>query len=83
MTGEHFVGGGAESFDANGLRFQKLISDFFRSTLGFGASDLRAAVAGSGGAAMEISNVIFVGRKVRAIEKPISVKPETVSEAGS
>jgi hypothetical protein len=83
MTEEHFIGGGAESFDTNGLRFQKLSSDFFRSTLGFGASDLRATVAGSGAAAIEISNVIFVDRKVQAIERLISVKPEIASETVS
>lgn len=83
MTEEHFIGGGAESFDTNGLRFQKLSSDLFRSTLGFGASDLRATVAGGRGASIEISNVIFVDRKVQAIEKLISVKPETTSETAS
>jgi hypothetical protein len=82
MTEEHFIGSGAESFDTNGLRFQKLSADFFRSTLGFGASDLRATVAGSGGATIEISNVIFVDRKVQAIEKLISVKPD-ISENAS
>ena len=35
MTEEHFIGGGAESFDTNGLRFQKLSADLFRSTFGF------------------------------------------------
>ena len=35
MTEEHFIGRGAESFDTNGLRFQKLSSDFFRSNSGF------------------------------------------------
>ena len=83
MTEEHLIGGGAESFDTNGLRFQKLSSDFFRSTLGFGASDLRATIAGSGAAAIEISNVIFVDRKVHAIEKLISVKPDSTSENAS
>ena len=29
MTEEHLIGGGAESFDSNGLRFQKLSADFF------------------------------------------------------
>ena len=73
MTEEHVIGGGAESFDTNGLRFQKLSSDFFRATLGLGAGDLRATAAR---ATIEIPNVIFVGRKVHAIEKLISVKPE-------
>ena len=83
MTEEHFIGGGAESFDTNGLHFQKLSSDFFRSTFGFGASDLRATVGGSGAATIEISNVIFVNRKVHAIERLISVKPESTGENAS
>jgi hypothetical protein len=76
MTEEHVIGGGAESFDTNGLRFQKLSSDFFRAALGLGAGDLRATAAR---ATIEIPNVIFVDRKVRAIEKLISVKPERTS----
>lgn len=76
MTEEHLIGGGAESFDTNGLRFQKLNSDFFRAVLGLGAGDLKATTTGGRGATIEIANVMFVDRKVRAIEKLISVKPE-------
>jgi hypothetical protein len=76
VTEEHLIGGGAESFDTNGLRFQKLSSDFFRAMLGLGAGDLRATTTGGRGATIEIPNVIFVDRKVHAIEKLISVKPE-------
>lgn len=79
MTEERLIGGGAESFDTNGLRFQKLGSDFFRSVLGFGAGDLRAITTGDHGITIEIPNVIFVGRKVHAIERLISVKPERTS----
>jgi hypothetical protein len=79
MTEEHLIGGGAESFDTNGLRFQKHSSDFFRAALGLGAGDLKATAAGDGGAKIEIPNVIFVDRKVHAIEKLISVKPERTS----
>ena len=79
MTEEHLIGGGAESFDTNGLRFQKLGADFFRVVLGLGAGDLRATAAGGSGAAIEIPNVLFVDRKVHAIEKLISVKPERTS----
>lgn len=76
MTEEHLIGGGAVSFDTNGLRFQKLSSDLFRATLGFGAGDLKATAAGGGGVAIELSNVVFAEHKVRAIEKLISVKPD-------
>jgi hypothetical protein len=76
MTEERLIGGGAESFDTNGLRFQKLSSDFFRAALGLGAGDLKATGAGEHGATIGISNVLFVARKLHAIEKLISVKPE-------
>ena len=76
MTEEHLIGGGAESYDTNGLHFQKLGSDFFRAMLGLGAGDLKATMAGEHGAAIELANVLFVDRKVHAIEKLISVKPE-------
>jgi len=79
MTEEHLIGGGAESFDTNGLRFQKLSADFFRAALGLGAGDLKATAAGAGGARIEIPNVILAHRKVHAIEKLISVKPERTS----
>jgi hypothetical protein len=79
MTEERRIGGGAESFDTNGLRFQKLSSDFFRAALGLGAGDLKATGAGVRGTSIEIPNVIFVTRKLHAIEKLISVKPERTS----
>jgi hypothetical protein len=74
MTEEHRIGGGAESFNTNGLRFQKLNSDLFRAVLGFDAGDLEATTAA--GAKIDIPNVIFVSRKVEAVEKLIAVKPE-------
>lgn len=76
MTEEHLIGGGAESFDTNGLRFQKLNADFFRGVLGIGSGDLLVSSASARGAPIEIPNVLFVNRKVQAIEKLISVKPE-------
>jgi hypothetical protein len=76
MTEEHLIGGGAESFDTHGLRFQKHSSDFFRAALGLGAGDLKATGTGERGAAIEIPNVMLVDRKVRAIERLISVKPD-------
>jgi len=76
MTEEHLVGGGAESFDTNGLRFQKHRSDFFRAVLGFGAGDLKATTTGTRGTVIEIPNVVLASRKVRAIEKLIAVRPD-------
>ena len=79
MTEEHLIGGGAESFDTNGLRFQKHSSDLFRAALGLGAGDLKATAAGEGGSTIEIPNVMFAERKVHAIEKLIVVRPDRTS----
>ena len=79
MTVEHLIGGGAESFDTNGLHFQKLSSDLFRAALGLGSGDLKVTAAGNQGASIEVPNVIFVDRKVHAIEKLIAVKPDRTS----
>ena len=43
--------------------------------LGLGAGDLKATMAGERGTTIELPNVIFVDRKVRAIEQLIAVKP--------
>jgi len=79
MTVEHLIGGGAESFDTNGLHFQKLSSDLFRAVLGLGSGDLKVTAAGNQGVTIDIPNVIFVDSKVRAIEKLIAVRPDRTS----
>lgn len=79
MIEEHLIGGGAESYDTNGLRFQKLGADLFRVVLGLGAGDLSVGPASGSGARIEIPNVLFIDGKVHAIEKLISVKPEHTS----
>ncbi len=74
MIEERLIGGGQESFDSNGLRFQKHSSDFFRTALGLGAGDLMATVASTGGTMIEMPNVVFADRKIEAIERLIAVK---------
>src|SRR3954452_4005880 len=76
MTIEHLIGGGAESFDANALRFQKMSSDLFRAGIGLGTGDLE--VVGIGPEPLRMTNVPFAERKVRAIERLISVTPDFV-----
>lgn len=74
LTEEHLIGGGADSFSAVGLRFQKQRSDLFRAAVGFGAGDLSATPTGDRGT-IEIPNVVFAGRKIAAIEKLIAEVP--------
>jgi hypothetical protein len=78
LTVEHRIGGGAESFDTNALRFQKLSSDLFRAVLGLGTGDLQATGAPNG-SALYMPNVTFAQRKVHAIERLIAVKPDFAS----
>jgi hypothetical protein len=49
------------------------------AALGLGCGDLKVTAAGNQGATIEISNVIFVDRKVHAIEKLIAVRPDRTS----
>ena len=46
--------------------------------LGFGTGDLTLTIGGSNEETIQIPNVLFVKRKVKAIESLISVKPEVV-----
>src|SRR5436853_7404824 len=69
MTIEHLIGGGAESFDTNTLRFQKMSSALVRAVIGLGTGDLE--VVGIGPEPLRMTNVPFAERKVRAIERLI------------
>jgi len=78
MIEERLVGGQARSYDTNGLVFEKRGQDLFHDIiLGMGAGDL---IIRSGGAkeTIEIPNVLLVGRKMKAIERLIAVKPDEV-----
>lgn len=79
MTVEHIIGGGAESIDAEAVRFQKLSSDLFRTVLGLGAGDLQATGVGPPGTTLNMSNVLFAERKIHEIERLIAVKPDVVA----
>jgi hypothetical protein len=78
LTLERRIGGGAESFDTNTLRFQKLSSDLFRVVLGLGTGDLQAT-GGPPGTSLYMPNVTFAERKVHAIERLIAVKPDVAT----
>ncbi|MEM1306728.1 MAG: hypothetical protein AAGG99_04315 [Pseudomonadota bacterium] len=79
LTVEHMIGGGEESYDTRGMLFQQKSDDFFRHrVLGFGSGDLELNVTGAKEATLVIPNVLFAGRKVRAIQHLISVEPDSV-----
>jgi hypothetical protein len=81
MVEERLIGGQARSYDTNGLVFERRGQDLFHDIiLGLGSGDLTLTIGGANEETIQIPNVLFVKRKVRAIERLISVKPETVRE---
>ena len=76
LVEQHLIGGSSRSYDTNGLRFEKREQDYFRHLLlGLGAGDLQLTGQGLRGETIAIPNVLFVARKVQAIEALIVVKP--------
>ena len=81
MTEERIVGAGERSYDTRGMLFEKHGEDLFRHVvLGLGAGDLRISTTGARKEELYIPNVLFADRKVRAIQKLISVKPDDIIE---
>lgn len=81
MTEEHLVGAGERSYDTRGMLFEKHGEDFFRHVvLGFGAGDLQISTTGARKENIYIQNVLFADRKVRTIQKLISVQPDDLVE---
>ena len=77
LVEQRLIGGSSLSHDTNGLRFEKREQDFFRHVvLGLGAGDLQLTGKGLRDEMIAIPNVLFVNRKVNAIERLIAVKPE-------
>jgi hypothetical protein len=84
MVEERLIGGQARSYDTNGLVFERRGQDLFHDIiLGMGAGDLTITIGGANEQTIQIPNVLFVDRKVKAIERLISVKPEVVRASSS
>ena len=82
MIEERLVGGQARSYDTNGLIFERRGQGLFHDIiLGLGAGDLTLTIGGANEQTIQIPNVLFVDRKVKAIERLIAVKPEGVRAA--
>jgi hypothetical protein len=80
MTQERIIGEGEVSYDTRGMLFERHLTDFFRHTiLGLGAGDLRILTTGAKKEEVYIPNVLFVNRKVKAIQRLIAIKPDEVT----
>ncbi len=63
------IGGGEKVYDAVGMTLEKQRSDLFRHwLLGLGSGDLIVRTSGAQAHQFEMPNVLFIGRKVQAIE---------------
>src|SRR5262249_15478262 len=63
------VGGGEKSYDTIGMTIEKHRDDLFRHwVLGLGSGDLTVKTSGASAHEVRMSNVLFIGRKLLAIE---------------
>ncbi len=78
LTEEHLIGGGEQSYDTRGMLFEQRSNDFFRHTVGLGAADLLLITTGARKQEIDIPNVLFADRKIKTMQRLISIKPEEV-----
>ncbi len=71
------VGGGEQTYSTIGMTLEKQRSDLFRHwILGFGSGDLIVKTTGAQAHHFEMSNVLFVSRKVQQIEDMVRKIPD-------
>jgi hypothetical protein len=76
MVHHSWLGGAEQTFDTRGMTITKERSDLFRHwILGLGSGDLHIAATGAQAKEFTLQNVLFVGTKLAAIERLVSLKP--------
>jgi hypothetical protein len=76
VTHEYVIGASAKSYDTDNMVVEKYRDDFFRHwLLGLGAGDLKIHPYGANREVIHIPNVLFVGRKVHALQRMIATEP--------
>jgi len=79
---ERVIGGGARSFETEGLLFEQRPADLFQQTiLGFGAGDLLLKTGGAYRTEISIPNVLLASRTIKRTQRLTAVKPDAVSES--
>jgi hypothetical protein len=69
------IGGGEKAYDTSGMTVEKVRSDLFRHwILGLGSGDLVVNTTGAGVHHFDLPNVLFIGKKVQAIEDMLREK---------
>src|SRR5207302_4493790 len=71
------VGGGEKQYDTIGMTIEKERSDLFRHwILGLGSGDIIVRTSGADRHEFRLNNVLFIGRKLQAIEEMQRVRQE-------
>jgi len=80
VTQEFVFGAAAKSYDTENLVLEKYRDDVFRHwVLGFGSGDLHIRPYGADREEIQAPNVLWIGRKIGAIQQLIATQPEAFS----
>jgi hypothetical protein len=77
LTHKTLFGSGSNSYNTQGMGLEKHRDDIFRHWLiGLGSGDLKIRTAGATREELHVSNVLFIGSKVAALQRLIAEVPE-------
>jgi hypothetical protein len=77
LTQKFIFGAGSKSFNTQGMVLEKHRDDLFRHwLLGLGSGELMILTSGATREQIEVSNVLFIGSKVQAMQQLIAEVPE-------
>jgi hypothetical protein len=77
LTQESLFGSGSKSYNTQGMMLEKHQDDVFRHWLiGLGSGDIQVKTSGATREQIDIQNVLFVSRKIVAIQRLIAEVPE-------
>lgn len=77
LTHKSLFGSGSQSYNAQGMGLEKHRDDLFRHwLLGFGSGDVRIRTSGATHEQIDLINVLFLGSKVKAMQRLIAEVPE-------
>ena len=77
LTHKTLFGSGSNSYNTQGMGLEKHRDDIFRHWLiGLGSGDLKIRTSGATREELNVSNVLFIGSKVAAVQRLIAEVPE-------
>jgi len=80
ITHAAWIGGAEKSYDTRGIQFEKRQNDLFRHViLGLGSGDIHIVTAGARREEIDIPNVLFVGRRLHAIQELVASTPDVTA----